>query len=207
MEGDAMRVLLLEAEMHDADAAERALAAAGHVVYRCHEPGADPFPCAALAGKPCPVVERGVDVAVTVRSRSGDRPTLLEDGVACALRAHVPVVVAGDVGVPTPYADWATEIAAPDEVVDACERAAAAPLRRHGAVATAELAVALRSGGFDPSHCRAEVHRTRGRLRVRLDPGAVVDRTTADLAVRRVMAALRELDPTAAGIDISLPGE
>jgi hypothetical protein len=201
-----MKVLVLESDAHGSDDAVRALEAAGHEVRRCHEPGADAFPCAALAGRPCPVVDEGIDVAVTVRTRAGERPTLLEDGVACALRAHVPVVVAGEGGAPTPLSDWATEIVGEADVVDACARAAAAPLRRHSAVATTELAAALRSGGFDPAQGRAEVHRRRGRLRVTLDPNVVVDRVTAEVAVRRVMAALRELDPTAAGLDISLPG-
>jgi len=201
-----MEVLVLESDPHDADDAVRALVAAGHTVRRCHEPGAEPFPCAALAGSPCPALELGVDVAVTVRSRSVDRPTLLEDGVACALRSHIPVVVAGEVDGPSPYSDWAATVVRRDEVVEACERAATAPLRRHTSVASAEFARALRTGGFDASDSHAEVFRRHGRLRAVLDPGVVLDRRAADLAVRRVMAAVRELDPTAGGIDVSLPG-
>jgi hypothetical protein len=202
-----MDVLVLESEPHAGDGAARALERAGHIVHRCHDPGASrAFPCAAVAGGPCPVFDRGVDVAVTVRAHPGSTPAPLEDGVSCALRAHVPVVAAGRTAI-QPYECWAAEVVdGEDDLVATCERVAAAPLARHGEVATSELETALRSGHVDDSRCRAEVHRRRGRLKVTVDPGVVVDRTTAELAVRRVMSALREFDRTATGIDISLPG-
>jgi hypothetical protein len=202
-----MDVLLLETEPHAADGAEHVLTRAGHSVHRCHEAGARrAFPCAAVAGKPCPVFERGIDVAVTIRSHPGAKPASFEDGVSCALRAHVPVVVAGRTAI-HPFEEWATDVVdREDNLVDACERAAAAMLTRHSEIATSALETSLRAGGVETSRCRARVYRRGGRLKVSLDPGLVVDRTTAELAARRVMDAVRECDQFAAGIDIALTG-
>jgi hypothetical protein len=202
-----MDILLLETEPQAADRAEQALAQAGHSVHRCHEAGARrAFPCAAVAGEPCPVFERGIDVAVTVRSHPGSKPAGFEDGVSCALRAHVPVVVAGRTAI-HPFEGWATDVVdREDDLVEACERAAAAKLTRHSEIATAALEASLRAGGVDASHCRARVYRRAGRLKVSLDPGLVVDRTSAEIAARRVMDAVRECDRFAAGIDVALTG-
>ncbi len=113
-----------------ADATVRQLTKAGHRVFRCHEPGKPEFPCRALAGDgPCPLSDPGVDVAVTVRTHPDTRPTVREDGVACALRAHVPLVVAGRVML-NPYEEWADEVVEDGDVVAACERVVSAPSRR-----------------------------------------------------------------------------
>ena len=98
-----MRVLVLEGEGGAATDAVTELEANGHAVVRCHEPGAPAFPCAGLAGGGCPLEGDGVDVALTVRSAATGAPSPTEDGIACALRARVPVVVAG-AGDANPYA-------------------------------------------------------------------------------------------------------
>jgi hypothetical protein len=122
------------------------------------------------------------------------------------LRAHVPVVVAGRTAI-HPFEGWATDVVdREDDLVEACERAAAAKLTRHSEIATAALEASLRAGGVDASHCRARVYRRAGRLKVSLDPGLVVDRTSAEIAARRVMDAVRECDRFAAGIDVALTG-
>ncbi len=93
-----MDVLVLETEPGSADWTTDELTDRGHRVSRCHEPGRPAFPCRALEGQgPCPLSDPGIDVAVTVRAHPGTRPSPREDGVACALRARVPVVVAGRV--------------------------------------------------------------------------------------------------------------
>ena len=89
-----MRVLISEANPKSADAVAAELRAAGHEVVRCHAEGAPVFPCSGLAGIGCPV-DDGVDVAVTVRAHPRSTPSPTEDGVICALRRRVPVVVAG----------------------------------------------------------------------------------------------------------------
>jgi hypothetical protein len=104
-----MDVLMLETEPGAADSAIEELGDRGHHVFRGHEPGSPAFPCRALEGRgPCPLADPGIDVAVTVRDHPGTRPSLFEDGVACALRARVPLVVAGRATL-NPYEDWAEE--------------------------------------------------------------------------------------------------
>ena len=72
-----------------------ALQAAGHEALRCHDAGAPAFPCnALLPGRRCPL-DIGIDAVVTSRARPVKTPTLTETGVTCALRAGVPLVVAG----------------------------------------------------------------------------------------------------------------
>ena len=53
------------------------------------------FPCSALTDDGCPLRRNIVDVALTVRQRPRSQPAPQEDGVTCALRTHVPLVVAG----------------------------------------------------------------------------------------------------------------
>ena len=52
-------------------------------------------------------------------------PTPFEDGVSCALRHHVPLVVAGTTAL-NPFDDWTTVTAGDDDIVEACERAGSA---------------------------------------------------------------------------------
>src|SRR5205807_4199387 len=63
-----LKVLVLESDQGAADVAREELTAAGHVVLRCHEPGAPAFPCNALAkDQRCPLDAADVDVALDVR--------------------------------------------------------------------------------------------------------------------------------------------
>src|SRR3546814_13181207 len=52
----------------------------------------------------CPL-EGHIDVALLVRPRIAPRPTAVEDGVTCALRAGVPLVEQGS-EVLDPYGPW-----------------------------------------------------------------------------------------------------
>ncbi len=84
-----MEVLVPETEPNVAHEVVEELNDRGYGVSRCHEPGRPAFPCRALEGLgPCPLAEPGTDVALTVRADPGTRPSLREDGVACALRAR-----------------------------------------------------------------------------------------------------------------------
>jgi len=123
-----VKVLLVESDAHGADDAAARLRRAGHLVERCHEPGLPAFPCnALLRGGACPLEGGDVDVAVVVRSRPWPRPSTLEDGVVCALRRGVPLVVAGRT-ILNPYEDWAAVVVDGVEgVVEAVERAAGTP--------------------------------------------------------------------------------
>lgn len=195
-----MKVLVMEAEEGTAGAVIDQLRAAGHEVLRCHD-GGPAFPCLGLAGETrCPVSEVGVDVAVTVRANPRSQPTPLEDGVVCALRQHVPLVVAGRV-VLNPYGDWAAEAVEDGDVVGAVERAAAAPLRRHGEVAQAAWDATLDARGLERRGA-VTVQRREGGLVVTVALTDPIDRDAADMASVRMLAALRELDPYSARVDL-----
>ncbi len=199
-----MDVLVLETEPGSADWTTDELTDRGHRVSRCHEPGRPAFPCRALEGQGlCPLSDPGIDVAVTVRAHPGTRPSPREDGVACALRARVPVVVAGRVAL-NPYEEWADEVVEDGDVVGACERVAAAPSRVHTHVARDAVCEAARrragsSGGVD-----AVVRRSRDGLQVRLEGIAQLERSERGLVVADVAAALRAFDASTPRIDISV---
>jgi hypothetical protein len=200
-----MRVLMLESEPGAGRGVARDLEGAGHAVVRCHEPDQPGFPCRAI-GDPlaCPLRDGVVDVAVTVRSAARETPSAGEDGVACALRAGVPLVVAGATAG-SPFAEWATATAGFDDVAQVCEGAASAPIERLGTSATEKLRGTLRRSGHDvDDRARVEVRRADGWLRVLAEVPGSVSRRDAELAVTRVIARLRELDPDAAGIDVVL---
>jgi hypothetical protein len=139
-----MDVLVPETEPHTADSTISELTGRGHHVSQCHEPGKPVFPCRVLAGEgPCPLADPGVDVAVAVRAHPGTRPSLREDGVACALRARVPLVVAGRVAL-TPHGDWADEVVEDGDIVGARECVASGPSRAHTRIARDALRESLR---------------------------------------------------------------
>jgi len=202
-----MRVLVLEAEPGAADRAAAALEAASHTVDRCHDAGATGFPCRAVDGTgPCPLETQPVAVALTVRP-SGSSVGAIEDGVACAIRANVPLVVAGETD-DNPYAQWTAAIApgAHDEdVVAACERAAAAPLPRHTRAASERLRRVLRHRDVDGAEsARALVTRHEGRLRIQILLPDGVPPDVVRAAGMYVLAEVHALDPTARGADVSL---
>ncbi len=198
-----LNVLVLESERGAADTAVSELVAAGHTVLRCHEPGAPAFPCNALGDEPsCPLRTGTVDVAITVRKRPRSQPAPQEDGVACALEAHVPLVVAGS-ELMNPYTGFATEILDRTyDVVDACTRAADAPLRRHGDRASGALATVLDVHGVTGIHPVVDVYRRQGRLYVEIAKADGLDHSVRSVASVRIIGALRQFDPDAAGIDV-----
>lgn len=199
----SLNVLVLESERGAADAAAEELTAAGHKVLRCHEPGAPAFPCNALAEDPaCPLRSGVVDVALTVRKRPRSQPAPQEDGVSCALESHVPLVVAGAI-VMNPYTKFATELVEqPYDVVDACVRAAEAPLRRHADRAAGALASVLDVHEVTGVQPTIEVYRREGRLHVEVHGANELDHTVKSIGSVRIIGALRQFDRDAGGIDV-----
>jgi hypothetical protein len=199
---ERLRVLVLESERGAADTAIGELRDAGHEVLRCHEPGAPAFPCRALTHDDCPVRRVPVDVALTVRSRPRSQPAPLEDGVSCALERRIPLVVAGT-AVLDPYRDYATEVLGRTTgVVDACRRAADAPLARHGEVALGAITTVLARHGSTLRPV-VEVRRRVGGLHVEVHGTDRLERPVAAMASVRAIGALRALDPDARAIDVS----
>ena len=201
-----MRVMLLETDRHAADDAKRRLEEAGHEVVRCHGPGEPAWPCAALRDdQRCPL-DDGVDVALTIRAHPYPRPTATEDGVTCALRHHVPLVVAGTSAL-DPFDEFVTIDAHDGDVVAACEQAVALPLVVHSEAATAEVRRLLAKEGIEaPGVDGAAAVATRhgNRVRVEVEVPGGVDRRLADVLAVRVEGAVRAVDRYAAGIDVSV---
>jgi len=199
-----LNVLLLEGERGAAIAAERDLAAAGHTVHRCRPADGPAFPCAALADDGCPLDRAVVDVALDVRRRTHDRPSAREDGVVCALRRRIPLVVAGS-AADNPYVDAVEVVEPAGDVVSACERAAVAPLVRQAAAASEALVQVLerRMIASVPS---VAVRRVRGRLVVEVDGAATLDTATRSMAAVRMTGAVRRVDRSALGIDVVFDG-
>ncbi len=212
-----MRVLLLEGEPGAAADAAAELRAAGHELAHCHETGTATFPCNGLiAGHECPIDAGAIDVAVVVRDDvaraagsigSDDAqawvPSPGEDGVSCALRTFIPVVVVGP--QTSPFLDYATAISPDaDTVVPAVEHAATAPLPRHSAAARQALREVLDTHGLPDVTADARVRRKGDDLRVVLHTSQEVPPIVHEMAAVRAVGAIRAFDAHADVIDVTL---
>jgi hypothetical protein len=187
-----VHVLFSETVTTAAGLAASSLHAAGHVVHRCHDQRDLGLACAALRGGACPLEAEPIDVAVTVRTEEGVRPQIGDDGVFCAIRRRVPVVVAGAVRT-HPFLRFPhTRASAGQSLVESVD-AAVATLADHTRVATLE---AQRCVGPD---AMATVTRRHGGLFIELD-GVGEKRERAAV---RVAGAVRAFDPYAPSIDVS----
>jgi len=195
-----MEVLVVESEPGAAAAAIAELEAAGHRVKRCHEPGAPAFPCVGLDPGRCPIEEDAIDVVLTVRPRPHLGPSALEDGVTCALRRHVPVVVAGRTTL-NPFVEYAAVIAGDDGVVEACERAATGPQPEHEEVATDMLRQTLTRAGLPSDTASASVRRSGSGLRISLRVPPETTKQQRDTASVRDVGAVRAFDRHAPHIE------
>jgi hypothetical protein len=118
-------VLVIESQPGAADHAADALTGAGHRTHRCYGPDEWGFPCQGVRDPASCPIEGGIDVAVLVRPRLMPRPTELETGVSCALRAGIPLVEQGPEAL-DPFAPWvaARVPTTGGSFVDACTEAA-----------------------------------------------------------------------------------
>jgi hypothetical protein len=205
-----MRVLLLESEPGVAHEAEAELTGAGHAVARCHDAASAPFPCYGITdpeengGHRCPLDEGSVDVAVVVHraAEPAGRVSSGEDGARCALRRHVPVVIAGPVEHST-IADFATMITSDGgPIAPLIEQAAAAPLLRHSTAARRSLRSVMEIHGLPVDGANAEAFHDQAGLRVVLRPGVELDEKTAEVASIRAAGAVRDVDPYAPTVNV-----
>ena len=195
-----MNILVMESDPGAARQAVEDLEAAGHRVHRCHEYRAPAFPCVGLASNTCPLERAAIDVVLAVRSHVQPRPSATEDGIACALRRRVPVVVTGQTLL-NPF-EALGAVPAEGDAVKACETVAAGPLLGHSAVAQGVLVDLFRLHGLPEDIGDVVVRRTSGRLDVTVHVGASVPNAIRTVAAVRITGALRSYDPYAAGIDI-----
>lgn len=183
----------------------RDLEAAGHTITRCHDEGAPAFPCrAVIDGERCPLESEDVQVAVAVRLQeepAGHSPE--EDGIRCALRHRVPVVLAG-AAAESPYAEWAARSCDLDHVVETVETVAESPLAQHSRAATRSFRAVLAQHDFDPVPASATVTRSGRDLKVTLSYPGDLDRRVAEMASVRVVGAIRDVDPYASKIDVDV---
>src|SRR5262249_7273035 len=135
-------------------------------------------------------------------SRPRSQPAPQEDGVTCALRRHIPLVVAGS-PILDPFDEYATDVVERgSDIVDACVRAATAPLPKHTEAAARTLRVVLDRREIRASPVVAVV-RDGGVLRVDVTGAEHLDRATRAMAAVRMTAAVRQIDTTARGIDVA----
>ena len=196
-----MHVLVMESSPGVAREAIGDLERAGHHVHRCHEAGDRPFPCSGLATGDCPLEHAAIDVVVTVRDRPRATPSPIEDGVACALRRRVPVVVSGQ-SLMNPFEEHGA-VAIDGDVVTACESVMRGPQAGHTAQAQEALDELLALHGCDPGSGAVTVRRVENRLEVRMTVDPSVPQPIRRMAAVRITGGLRAYDPYAAGIDVS----
>jgi hypothetical protein len=200
-----LEVLVIESHRGAAAAAVHDLEAAGHHVQRCHDEDGPGFPCrGVIEASECPLA-RHTDVALLVRSRVAPRPTPLEQGATCAIRAGVPLVEAGPDAL-DPFEHWLAARVDHD-VVAACEAASGAALVELRREILRLVAPVLLAAGIaaDRAMCRLEPEATR--LNVRFDlPVSVTPLVRQALAVR-VLDAVRGAGRTYGPVQVSVSAE
>ncbi len=195
-----MRILVTETHAEAALPATRQLIEAGHEVVRCRADAGPAFPCAGLEPGGCPI-EGGIDVAPTVRSGPPPQPTAREDGVVCALRRHVPLVVAAPPG-PNPFEGWSTVAVDDRDLVAACEQAAASDVARLSDAARAEARRFLAKRGYDVEGVDVLTRRSAHELKVQITLPDGLSGPEADAVAVSVADAVRSLEPTIPVIDV-----
>lgn len=200
----SLEILVLEADRGAADVAVDDLERAGHTVHRCHEANADVFPCKALTDPgACPLDHSSIDVAVTVRGRPRSHPAEGEDGVACAIKHHVPVVVAGRT-ILHPYEQFAAATTDMLSLVETVERVAGEDLPHHLEAVRAAMAQFALQHSLSDGAVGASVVRSHGTIKVRIALPPGLPQQSTDMAAVRAVSAIRGVDPDAGGIDVAI---
>jgi hypothetical protein len=187
----SLDVLVLENGPGSAREAIEALEAAGHRVHRCHEPGEEPFPCRAIDDPTACPLHGNIDVALLVRHHVHPQPSPLEDGVACAIRAGIPLVEEGP-GILDPYEPYVTlrmDSGSARSVVEVCEEAVAIAQRPLADDILRRCALVFVGAGIDPETVQCRMEPAGRRTLVHLDvPGPVTKGVRGALALRALDA-------------------
>jgi hypothetical protein len=183
-------VLVIESQRGAGRAAARALTAAGHSVERCFGEYDSGFPCCGLVDPGTCPVDGPVDAALVVRRQPTPRPTPLEQGVTCAVRAGVPVVEVTPRTSFDPFGGWPAARAEPGaDVVALVESAAEMTREQVGRAVLAVVAPLLVDEAMDPSAVVCNLQRDGRRLNVRIHlPGEASPALRHQVAVRALSA-------------------
>jgi hypothetical protein len=198
-----VQILMTEIVTDRARTAVSLLEARGHEIVTCGDGTERLVTCAALRGRPCPLDAHSIDVALHVDR--DETPGLQDEGVLCALRRFVPVVVAAaDPGSPgEPFGRWATAVCDLDDLGATLAAAAVAPLLAHGAAAEKAANKVLASAGCAETW-RAVVRRDGRRLVVELRSEAPVHPELCGRSAVRAEGALRMIDALSHAIDVEI---
>lgn len=200
-----MRILLVDGDRSEGAVLAGQLGERGHEVVHCFPPEGHSVCVGAADPAQCPVESLGCDVALLVRD-SGREPGLREMGAVCAIRRHIPLVEAcPDLAGPesSPYGRWSTPTGT--AVVEAVENLDSG--MRPNLVAAVEdrlsqLPAVIRLGRLPTVAIRRQG--TRLLLSLTLPPQAT--RADEECIVTWAVRALRELDPHALTVDVTVQG-
>lgn len=196
-----MHVLMMQTGSTAARAAADDLVRHGHDIEVCHPDGETA--CVALTGGRCPLDAAPVDATVVVRPYASPGPLPLEEGVACAARRGIPLVVAGE-PAGHPFADWASAEEEGTSVAAAVETVVAAPLSTLSMLATATLRHALASRGITGTSARVEVRRRHGGAFAEILGARDLSSASRAACGVRVAATIRAHDPWVRNIDVAV---
>jgi len=204
-----MKVLMVEHDTEPAHRMAEQLVATGHSVHSCHDGGVgiDAGTCVALQGRPCPLsltpMDLFLDVMAPTQDGFGVDLLMREEGVLCSKRRRIPIVIAGT-AEGHPFRRFATMERSDLPSVADLEAVASAPLPDHSAVALTALRGALRAHGIEVGRAEAEVRRREGGLLLHIDVGDLANPAAAQAIAIKVGQAVRQLDPWAPSLDITL---
>lgn len=201
---------ILMSHVRDAEARTVAgeLRSHGHTVVTCDdESSVYAFCCAALRGDPCPIEFGHVDAVVHVTEDVATEPAITDEGVLCALRQHIPLVVVtegGSVVTPphTAFASWAAAVCGLARLEETLADVAGRPLELHSVAACEAANDVLAVHGIDASY-DAEVRREGGHLHIDLVAAGEVPEAVAEAAAIRAHDAVRLVDDKNPAVDVS----
>lgn len=196
-------VLVMESHTGTADLATAALEAAGHRVHRCHEPGDREFACTELVRPGSCPLNAPIDVALLVRRGVTPTPTVLEDGMRCAIRARVPVVEDGTESL-DPFEPWLGRRVVGGDVVGAVEAAAERafePLERE---VLQRIEGLLSVAGIASERVTCRVMADWPRLLIHLDVAAAIETSVEQALAVRALDAVRSRPSTVGSVDVKV---
>jgi hypothetical protein len=196
-----MRVLVVESHLGASERLKTDLDRRGHQVLTCHGDHEERHGCRAVdALDRCPLDDAPVDVAIDVRRSYHPDVRPLEQGAICAVRARVPLVVAGT-ATDSPLEAWSSAVVVGDvpAMVEAVEGVDGGIAPMHQQVVDEAL-----DGLLPDEGATAVVRRGPDQVQVDLSLPTHLSVHDAEMVAVRIVAAVRRFDHTTSTIDVSL---